>query len=131
MTPVEREVRLTAACLRALAAGRKSQMRSVVKPVDGEAPDATAVCPLGSPGDQLRAEDGVLLRITRVRAERLQEIDEQDLDHEGGMWRETAVPGREESERDGFARWWDQVHSHPEAKWKENPWVWVIDFERG
>jgi hypothetical protein len=125
----EREVRLTAACLRAIAAGRKTQLRSVDKGGDAALASA-APCPLGAPGDLLRIESGALLRITALRRERLQAISEADLAREGGMWRETSPPGATESERAGFARWWDAVHARPEAQWQADPWVWVVTFER-
>jgi len=129
MTPKEKEVRLTPACLRAIGAGRKSQMRTVVKLDRGEAPAGTS-CPLGAPGDLMRADDEFLLRITAVRMQLLQDISDPDLVREGGMWRETAPSGTTESDREGFARWWDEVHAGSEAKWIENPWVWVVEFER-
>jgi hypothetical protein len=130
MTSDAKLIRLTPGCLRAIGAGRKSQMRTVVKDLDGSPPDGTATCPVGAPGDLLRTEDGALLRIARVRVERLQDIGDEDLGREGGMWHETALPGATPSERQGFARWWDDVHSRPEAQWAQNPWVWVIEFER-
>jgi hypothetical protein len=130
MASNEKAVRLTPGCNRAIAAGRKFQMRSVLKD-DGAAPqDRAAPCPLGSPGDLLRTDDGILLRITHTRVERLQEISDRDLSSEGGMWRETASPETAETERQGFARWWDQAHARPGTRWVENPRVWVIDFER-
>ena len=119
----ERPVGLTPACLRALAAGHKTQLRRVVK-------DATAPCPFGEPGDLLRAEDGTRLRILALRRERLQAISDADLAREGGMWRVTSPPGVVESERAGFARWWDAVHARPESRWQADPWVWVVTFER-
>jgi hypothetical protein len=130
VTSSEKEVQLTPACLRAIGAAQKWQMRSVVRLGREETPGQPAICPLGSPGDFLRTENGVLLRITGVRIERLQEISDQDIEREGGMWRETAPAGTTETDREGFARWWDQVHARPEARWIENPWVWVIEFER-
>lgn len=115
---------LTPACLRAIAAGHKTQLRSVARG------DADAPCPLGAPGDLLRAADGTPLRILALRRERLQAISEEDLAREGGMWRETSPPGVAESERAGFARWWDAVHARPESRWQADPWVWVVTFER-
>jgi hypothetical protein len=105
-------------------------MRSVLKHVRQETPEASEAPPPYSPGDLLRVDDGVALRVTGVRKQRLQEISDQDILREGGMWRETTPPGSTETERHGFARWWDEVHARPETKWGENPWVWVIEFER-
>ena len=130
MTPNEKQVRLTPGCLRAIRAERKFQMRSVLKHDRQEAADPAATRPPFSPGDYLRADDDVGLRVTSVRMERLHEITDQDLVREGGMWHETASPGSTETDRHGFARWWDEVHARPESKWVENPWVWVIEFER-
>jgi hypothetical protein len=67
------------------------------------------------------------LEIVRVRLERLWSISDADLEAEGRMWTEGDRPAAE-SERDGFARWWDSVHSRAEFKWAENPWAWVVEF---
>lgn len=105
-------------------------MRSAVREPAAEGAGPAARCPLGDAGDILRTEDGQRLAIGSVRLERLQDIGDEDLVREGGMWRETAPPGSVETDRSGFARWWDQVHARPEARWQANPLVWVINFER-
>jgi hypothetical protein len=68
------------------------------------------------------------LRVEGVRAENLQEINKDDLVREGRMWVESGLAKPGESERDGFARWWDSVHSLPQEQWERNPAVWVISF---
>jgi len=81
------------------------------------------------------------LEITKVRAERLQDIDALDALAEGvegthvitGTLRESG--GRERTgefiegcPRDGYAQLWDQING-PGA-WDLNPWVWVVEFKR-
>jgi hypothetical protein len=126
--PVLRPVSLTPACVRAIMAGRKRQIRSIAHPPNGVAPPVGA-CPLGRPGDLLRVREGLSLRIASTRLERLQSIRDEDLAAEGGMWQESAPAGSVEDERDGFARWWNEVHVRLTAKWEADPWVWVIEFE--
>ena len=62
--------------------------------------------------------------------ERLQDISEDDARAEGcepvGWIDETDVGMS--SYRKGFARIWNTIHA-PGA-WDDNPWVWVISFER-
>jgi hypothetical protein len=184
--PAERPVTITPACVRAVLAGRKNQLRHAL---DGEPPTGAgpADCPLGRPGDQLwvreawavpagrdgdatavrYAPDGgfdpadpahggaygegwhparemprwasrLTLEIVAVRLERLQEIAATDLAAEGGMWRESTIPGgaagRHEAsadlERAGFARWWSEVNARRGTTWERNPWVWVVELWR-
>jgi len=50
-SPTERPVSLTPACVRAIRAGRKSQLRSVAARQEGD--ELSPSCPLGQPGDRL------------------------------------------------------------------------------
>lgn len=62
----------------------------------------------------------LFLRVTNVRAERLQEIDVDDVLREG------IGPNR-----GCFRHLWDTLHKgHPERVWGANPWVWRIEFDR-
>lgn len=76
------------------------------------------------PRDALR----IFLRITNIRAERLQEIKYFDCLSEG-------VPYRQ-FEKDiihDFSEMWNKSIKESNLKkygWDANPWVWVIDFER-
>lgn len=59
----------------------------------------------------------VFLRVTAVRAERLQDITREDEIAEGtpdGMF---------------FDALWDSINEK-RAPWSSNPWVWVVQFER-
>lgn len=80
----------------------------------------------------------ILLEITNVRAERLQDISEEDARAEGvaecggfmctrGCWENYASDGPSwGTARESFASLWDSTSSVP---WASNPWVWVIEFE--
>lgn len=71
----------------------------------------------------------VFLRVTEVRAERLQSISHEDAEQEGCWCDESglAMP------IDRFAGLWDSTvkpKDRPTYGWAANPWVWVICFER-
>lgn len=70
----------------------------------------------------------IFLRVTKVRAERLQEITTDDI------WYKEGIPfGLCIAPYDGFARLWNSTIKKADlAKygWDANPWVWVIEFER-
>ena len=94
------------------------------------ASDPSAPCPHGAAGDRVpvSSRDGepVFVEITSTRLEHLQDISADDLEAEGGFWREF----HEESisPREAFGCWWDSVHSRPGTRWNDNPWVWVVAF---
>lgn len=88
----------------------------------------------------------ILLEITDVRVERLQDADEGHLlDELGAMLEYDNTPaGRAFShaehyaiagvpvgmfpEMHGFKAWWDKVNG--DGSFDSNPWVWVIEFKR-
>lgn len=142
----ERPLSLSAGCVRAILGGRKTLVRHV----------AADPCPLGEPGDWLwvrepwapgspggsaaryqadgaEAAPGVEWQpartmpreLSRLRLERLRDIPDEDLPAEGRLWREGAPAGGE-TEREGFARWWDSLHARPGTRWADDPWVWVL-----
>lgn len=98
--------------------------------------------PAGSYGDEVRKEYGlkwtpslhmprkacrILLEITAVRVERLNDISESDARAEGVM----PKPGAAERLVGGklaFAELWASIYGH--ENWRANPWVWVIEFRR-
>jgi hypothetical protein len=68
-----------------------------------------------------RAASRILLEITDVRVQRLQEISEEDARAEG-YDRSHAFP------REWFALLWERIHGP--GSWHANPWVWAITFQR-
>lgn len=76
----------------------------------------------------------IFLRVTGVRAERLQEIDKywSNYDKEGMRNPETENIGIWMQEK--FISIWDSTVKKadlPLYGWDANPWVWVIEFGRG
>ena len=85
----------------------------------------------------------ILLEITEVRVERLQEISEEDAESEGierlksgrGYYDPTLPKAAVRlgqyysSAKWAFVALWDSINykKHP---WESNPWVWVISFKR-
>ena len=70
----------------------------------------------------------LFLRVTEVRAERLQEITPEGIRDEGTQGKHFQAPTR-----GAFADLWDgtvKPADRPIYGWAENPWVWVIRFER-
>jgi hypothetical protein len=68
-----------------------------------------------------RAASRILLEITDVHVERLQEISDEDARAEG-YDRSHAFP------REWFALLWERIHGP--GSWHANPWVWAITFRR-
>ncbi|ARD17569.1 morphogenetic protein [Edwardsiella piscicida] len=66
----------------------------------------------------------ILLEITDVRVERLQDITEDDARAEGV----TLSNPRILSHRDEFRQLWGDIYGCD--GWRSNPWVWVIAFKR-
>lgn len=97
-----------------------------------------------SPRYMPRAAARIFLRVTDVRAERIQDISEEDAKAEGC---EAPEPGQHwhhgmELEpiftaRDDYGWLWDDLNAKRGPKgdrarysWERNPWVWVYTFER-
>lgn len=68
----------------------------------------------------------LFLKVTNVRAERLQDITEMEAIFEGCMQYEKDTDWM--TALYGFELLWKKING--ESSWKSNPWVWVIDFER-
>lgn len=70
----------------------------------------------------------IILEITNVRVERLQDISEADAQAEG-FELPPPLEGYSHSykfkARHNFRFQWDQIYKN----WSENPWVWVIEFK--
>ena len=105
-------------------------------------------CPFGRVGDIVPVADGLHVRITAIRVEKLEDITEEDAKAEGitdggclkcgepeakhptdgprcYSWNpcNTAQP----SYTDSFVRLWESANG--EGSWHANPWVWVIEFQ--
>ena len=65
----------------------------------------------------------LLLDLRAVRVERLNDITEDDCKSEGCV-------DRGDSAGDEFAELWESINGKRGCGWKENPWVWVVSFER-
>lgn len=79
----------------------------------------------------------LFLRVTDVRVERLQDIDDDGAKAEGANYQDGKNVGWEEKMRrtaiDRFAEIWDNTIKLADLTlygWEANPWVWVIEFER-
>lgn len=85
----------------------------------------------------------IWLKVTNVRVERLQDIDEDGAVKEGIPWSECrnckapfgcdACADEGYDEIDAFAELWDSTIKKIDLDfygWNANPWVWVIEFER-
>ncbi|WP_396615482.1 hypothetical protein ACHZ97_14500 [Lysobacter soli] len=72
----------------------------------------------------------LLLEVTAVRAERLQDISDDDARSEGCVGGHGSIPGYGYSATAGehFAHVWRELYG--DDSWTANPWVWVIDFKR-
>lgn len=81
----------------------------------------------------------ILLEVTGVHVERVQDITEENAKNEGvGLYFEDGSSGwgqydsthpSDYSHRWGFKRIWDDLYSERNS-WGLNPWVWVIEFKR-
>lgn len=78
----------------------------------------------------------IFLKVTNVRVERLQDIDDEQAKKEGANWRNGKNVGFEEKMRrsavERFAEIWNSTIKKSDLDrygWDANPWVWVIDFE--
>lgn len=83
----------------------------------------------------------ITLEVKSVRAERLQEIDGEDVPREGvtvprcgcercGQTSEMC-PATATDHIDAFAELWESINGkRPGCAWSDNPWVWRIEFAR-
>ena len=81
-----------------------------------------------------RKDSRILLEITAVRVERLQDITEQQAIEEGvhrdvRKWFKSDEGGlAHDSAGNAFADLWCTING-PES-WNANPWVWVVEFKQ-
>ncbi len=87
----------------------------------------------------------IFLEVTEVRVERLQDITQKDAKAEGSyLDRCECLPRRNDKtpieklfQQTGchihgkeFRCLWDSINAKRGFPWEDNPWVWVIEFER-
>ncbi|KKN74875.1 hypothetical protein LCGC14_0386240 [marine sediment metagenome] len=74
----------------------------------------------------------ILLEITAVRVERLQEISEEDAKAEGWPVPElgTEISIRKAVPVIWFCDLWDSINAKRGYSWKSNPFCWVVEFKR-
>lgn len=86
-----------------------------------------------------RAACRILLEITGVRVERLQDISEADAIAEGcravpgAQWQSfeearAGLPMHDHKAVDAFEALWEDLNG--DDSWAANPWVWVVEFKR-
>lgn len=67
----------------------------------------------------------ILLEITAVRVERVQDISDEQALAEGVDQTNTSIPGYA---RQRFQDLWESINGT--GSWDANPWVWVVEFKR-
>lgn len=81
-----------------------------------------------------RVASRILLEVTAVRVERLQDISQADAQAEGAPPNHPSIArvsrefGYADFPRSWYAQLWDQINGR--GGWKGNPWVWVVEFKR-
>ncbi len=78
-----------------------------------------------------RAASRILLEITGVRVERLQDISRSDIRAEGLQCPpELASDDVSPNYRDWYPAAWKELWNSTGGDWDANPWVWVVEFKR-
>ncbi len=72
----------------------------------------------------------ILLEVTDVRVERVQEITGKDARLEGAKRYSNNRLSNEQRYREGFAQLWERINAKRGFGWDKNPWVWVVEFKR-
>jgi hypothetical protein len=72
----------------------------------------------------------LFLKIKNIRVERLQDISEEDSVSEGVKKNDWEFEDGEcpETYKEGFKFLWESING--EKSWEDNPFVWVIEFEK-
>lgn len=69
----------------------------------------------------------ILLEITDIRVERLQDISEEDARKEGVLFKDNGDLYRGLPAKQAFASLWESINL---GTWTYNPWVWVVSFRK-
>ena len=101
------------------------EVRKIIYKAD-EQHGATIIHPVWkTPLFMPRAASRILLEITDIRVERVQDISEQDAIAEGVKF--SGIGGGMNPHQD-YCGLWSRINGN--ESWIENPWVWVIEFKR-
>ncbi|SED97078.1 hypothetical protein [Pseudomonas anguilliseptica] len=153
--PTERPILFNDEMVRAILGGQKSVTRRVIK----DQPDTTEErlrelgawvegltlsqhlnqawragfipvdCPYDQRGDRLLVSDEILLEITDVRIERLQDISRGDAMAEGCPFPNLNGDAVGRTDPVGwFSALWESIYGA--ESWVANTWVWVVEFKR-
>lgn len=71
----------------------------------------------------------LMLEITEVRLERVQDISEHDAVAEGFSRCHDGLNCPDRG-RYWYRQLWDSINTKPGCKWDRNPWVWAITFRK-
>lgn len=90
-----------------------------------------------------RALCRIILEITDIRVERVQDITNDEAIAEGAYevrkvgddiahatWTMDGLDWRYDTPREAFAATWDSLYAARSLGWDVNPWVWVVTFKR-
>lgn len=77
-----------------------------------------------------RSAARLILEVESVRADRLQEISEEDALAEGFSIGHSLYDSSLPLVRGMFAQLWDSINAKRGYPWKSNCWVWIIGFRR-
>lgn len=72
----------------------------------------------------------IFLEITNVRVERLHDITWQDCQKEGITFLNKPHEKTGSGFIDNWITLWDSINAKRGYPWANNPWIWVIEFER-
>jgi len=136
--PAELTIDFNSKALRAFEQDRKTIMCFPVWPQpshDTECPyhrkGVARSCPAGMPG-HIRPVKGskALLRIKNTRIIRLQTLTPEDALACGMRLRGDSNAAPFNAIQDFIHHWNMNFGDHEQMRWVDNPWVWVIDFEK-
>lgn len=72
----------------------------------------------------------ILLEITEIRVQRIQDISEPDAQAEGTKYFGDIDYSRGITYRKRYSELWDKINAKRGHEWANNDWVWVIEFKR-
>lgn len=113
------------------------------KPMPGDWESMTAINGGWKPSIHMpRKASRIILEVTNIRVERLQDISEEDaiaegVEREGDQWKcYSKCPDHERgyfkrtSATASFMSLWDSINAKRGYSWDSNPWVWVVEFKQ-